>query len=190
MPYGMPVQTKKNINFFPLNIGNWAGQDLFQQQEELPSKTDEYLYRRYVNDKGESFFVYIGYWGKYRHGADVLSGRHIRPAYRWDLISEKKSFIEFKGKRIPIKEVIYSKDRHNISILYWYFINKGVIRGNFWGRIKHGVDAILHRKTNIALVRISSQQFIKQESDETDRNQREFAQKIFSLLEEFLPFDQ
>ncbi len=187
MPYGKPVQTQKSLAYFPLNIGEWTGQDVFQEQRELPANTDEYLYRKYVNANGESLFLYIGFWGKYRHGADVFSGRHLVPAYRWDTISTKVNIIDVRGRKIPVKEIVYAKGNFIISQFYWYITNNGIVTKRFKERLRHGIDAILNRDTNVALIRISSTQYLKEEDTRNDLILTEFTGHILAIFEEFLP---
>jgi len=188
MPCSKPVQTQKSLASFPFTISEWTGQDVMQEQDELPSNTDEYLYRKYINAKGESLFLYIGFWGKYRHGADVFSGRHLVPAYRWDTTFTRMNIIDVRGQKIPVKEVVYAKGKFRISQFYWYITKNGIITRRFQERLRQGIDTILDRDTHVALIRISSRQYLKEEDIQNDLIFTEFSAKILPLLKDFLPF--
>jgi len=189
MPYANPVQTQESLAYFPLTIGEWKGQDVYEEEKELPSRTDEYLYRKYVNVSGESLFLYIGFWGKYRHGADVFSGRHLLPAYKWDIMSSKVNVIVSQGKKISVKEIVYTRNHSKISQFYWYMTNNGITTRRFKERLRHGIHAILNRHTNVALIRLTSSQYSIDTDDRYSTFLTEFTRKITPVLEEFLPFN-
>ena len=188
MPYGNSVPLRKNVANFPLNIDGWKGQMIFQKIEELPFHTNNHLYRQYISSKDVTITLYIGYWGKFRHDSNVFSGRHLSPGRLWDITADKNSFLEFKGKRISTKELIYAKGDYKISLTYLYLTNYGPTTKRFKGRLINGIDAILNRKTNIALIKILSKPYSIEETDQIFTAQKEFLEKIYPVLKEFLPF--
>lgn len=188
MPYGGPVPLKENLVYFPMNIRGWAGQEISQGSEELPSHADDYLYRKYTNTKGVTINLYVGYWGKFRHDSDVFSGRHLISGYRWDPVSEEVSYIRVKGEMVPFKKVVYANGQENISVFYCYYTNYGVTTERFRGRFRNGVDAIVNKKTNVALIRIFSGPYYDGETDRIISDQIEFAGKMLPWLIEFFPF--
>lgn len=188
MPYSASVALKKDLSLFPLRIDEWTGSKMSEQIENLPPHTDQYLYRKYINNKGISLFLYIGYWGKFRHNSNVFSGSHLSPGYKWDLISEEQELIKLGGKNISIKRAIFAKDDYKISLLYCYYIDHKITTKRFKGRIINGINAIFNRKTNIALIKIYSQPYIEDEElEQIIKSQIEFSTKIFPLLVQFFP---
>ncbi|HEC97497.1 MAG TPA: EpsI family protein [Nitrospirae bacterium] len=189
VPCGEPVPLKRDLSLFPVNIGEWSGREMSEQAQGLPVDTDRSLYRKYTNEKGMPLYLYIGYWGGFRQGSDVFSGNYIEPGYMWDSVKERERVIEVKGESFPVREVLFAKGDYNISLLYWYQTPRGVTTKRFRGRLLYGIDAILNRRTNVALVKIYTGPFSGKESTYmiTDRNS--LTKEVFLQLSTFLPFN-
>jgi len=189
MPYGDQVNLKKSLSLIPATIGKWTGYEELQEGGNSRSHEDQYLYRRYINTNGQSLFLYIGYWGKFKQDADIFSGNHIAPGFLWDPVSEKDISIELQGKKYPVKEIVYVNGNDYISIIYWYHTNRGVSTRRFSERLVNGIDAVLNRRTNVALVKITSMPYLNSMPYEAVAGQAGFTEKIIPLLTDFLPFD-
>ncbi len=189
MPYGTPINLRQNFTYFPSNIDEWKEQRNYKPVEGIPVMADEYLYEKYVNSKGSALFMYIGYWGKFQRDANVFSGRHLIPGYRWDSVFSSTKMIEFEDEKVPLKQVIYSRGNDRISLLYCYYTDQGIITERFMGRFRNSLNAIFNQRTNVALIKISSQPYRADEADNVISDQMEFAGKILPLLTQFLPFD-
>ncbi|NOZ26014.1 MAG: EpsI family protein [Nitrospirae bacterium] len=190
IPSGDPVPLKSDLALFPAAVGGLTGEDAPAATEGLPSGTDGFMYRKYGGTDGKAarLYLYVGYWGKFRHGADVFSGDFVDPGYLWDPVKERDVSIDAAGKGFRAREVIYSKGDYRISIIYWYQTIHGVTTKRFRGRLGYGIDAMLNRRTNVALVKISSAAF-RAGSDSPLAVQRRFAGEVFYALKGFLPFD-
>ncbi|MBI5055396.1 MAG: EpsI family protein [Nitrospirae bacterium] len=189
MPYAPPVALKKDIGFFPLNIGAWKGQDIKIDTDNLPPFADQYIYRKYLNDKGETLFLYIGYWGKFRHNANVFSGNNIDPGYLWEPENEKQVPIDVAGGRISVNETVYKNGSDGVSLVYWYQTGKGATADRFRERVLNGLGAVINLRTNAALIKISSSPLNGSDIDSAGIRSITFAEEIYPFLREFLPFD-
>jgi len=184
VPFGDPVPLKHDLASFPVNIGEWSGREMSELAQGLPGDTDQSLYRKYINEKGIPLYLYIGYWGKFREGSDVFSGNYLEPGYMWDSVGERERVIEINGEKFPVREVLFAKGDYNISLLYWYQTPRVVTTKRFRGRLLYGIDAILNRRTNVALVKIFSGPFRR--GTEQLPDQMKFAGEVFPLIYRFL----
>lgn len=185
VPTGDSVPLKRDLSLFPVNIGEWSGREMSGEAQGLPADTDRSLYRKYTNEEGIPLYLYIGYWEKFRQGSDVFSGNYIYPGYMWDSVKERARVIKVNGKSFPVREVLFAKGDYNISLLYWYQTPRGVTTKRFRGRLLYGLDAILNRRTNVALVKIFSGPF-RSGSRSPFAIQRGFAGKVFPFISRFL----
>ena len=190
VPLGGPVPLKRELALFPAAVGEWTGERAMSDTVPLPAGTDAYLFRKYVSSSGisSSLYLYVGYWGKFRHGADVFSGDYVDPGYLWDPVKERDVLIDAGGRTFKAREVVYAKGDYRIAVLYWYRTAHGVTTRRFRGRLVYGLDAMLNRRTNAALVRISTDAFRAGTRSRTPALE-EFASGVFSGLDGVLPFD-
>ncbi|VAX33495.1 hypothetical protein MNBD_NITROSPIRAE03-1737 [hydrothermal vent metagenome] len=185
VPTGNPVPLKRDLSLFPVNIGEWSGREMLGEAQGLPADTDWSLYRQYTKEEGIPLYLYIGYWGKFRRGSDVFSGNYLDPGYMWDSVKERERVIAVEGKSFPVREVVFAKGDYNISLLYWYQTPRGVTTKRFQGRLLYGIDAILNRRTNVALVKVFSGPF-RSGNESPLAIQVEFAREVFPRLAGFL----
>lgn len=189
-PLTEKVPLRNDLNDFPILIGDWTGLNI-SPDDNIPFQTlENYIYRSYRNDAGITVFCYIGYLAKFKHGSNIFSGRYLTPGYGWVQIKEKEMVKEIKNKFLRIKKVVFKKGTICKRIFYWYYTNRGAIVGRDEGRIYNALDTLLNRKTNISLIKISSEPLPSNNCDSGASSGEElFIDQILPYLERFLPFD-
>lgn len=188
MPYSDEVKPKKSLFLVPNTVGDWEGHQAIKHDGDIPPLTDQYLYREYVDRNGQSVLLCIGYWGKFKHDANIFSGEHIDPGFLWDTVRKKDIIIEIKGKKYSMQEIVYAKNDDYISLIYWYQTNNGITTRRFKERLLHGIDAILNRQTNVVLIKIISKTHGLPYN--VASAQEDFAINIIPQLTDILPFDR
>ncbi len=188
VPIGDPVPLKEDLSLFPDRIGEWRGREVSVQAESLPAGTDSSLFRKYTDEQGRSIYIYVGYWGKFRFGAEVFSGNHLDPGYMWEPVEERERVVEIEGARFSLRETLFAKGDYKILLLYWYQTPRGVTTRRFRARLLYGLDAMLNRKTNVALVKVYTVPFKEPSLSETEMTT--FATEVYLQLLSFLPHDR
>lgn len=189
-PTGNGTQLRKSLEFFPEAFGNWAQ---IGDEEAWGNRAmifnDVCLSRKYQNNKKNVLSLYIGYWGKFEHGQNIFGGRNIAPGNNWGLVHHSISQIQFGTYSIRFIEARYKKHNNYVLVSYWYFLDSyGVVKRRM-GRLKHALNAILNRRSDVALIKVSSPYFLPEEYEKQKSLQRNFIQEMLSHLPEYLPYD-
>lgn len=192
VPLGESMPLKDDLKMFPQRIGHWIGRDILPGEysaglETLPN-VDDFLYRRYQNKSGENVFLYIGYSGKFKHDENIFLGSYVARSYDWKLFKKSEESRMINENKIKIKRVVFKRGRQCYPISYWYQTNRGVVTDRDKGRLFRAFDAILNRRTNVALIRLSSD-VQRSENCTFSVEQDDLIEAILPHLGRFFPFE-
>jgi EpsI family protein len=158
---GEAVPARRALEGVPDSIGRWHS----REESPLPAaaadllKIDDYLMRRYIDETGNSLWLYIGYWASQRRGAaQVHSPRNCLPASGWEPMEASRLTIEVPGGRPPltVNRYLIQRDRELQVVLYWYHAQGSPVAGEIQAKLRLVRSAILHNRTDGALIRVSS----------------------------------
>jgi EpsI family protein len=157
---GEAVPMRKTFDIFPTAVGTWQGRQATNLEVEVLNilKVNEYLMRRYVDPKGRSLWLYIGYWATQRKGARVHSPRNCLPGGGWEPVEASFITIPLPPPYAPItvNRHLIQKDRDLQVVLYWYQSQGKVVAAELTARIAMVRNAIARNRTDGALVRVSA----------------------------------
>jgi EpsI family protein len=180
---------RKSFGEFPDQVGNWR----LSRTEMLNTwvldnlRLNDYLMRYYTHPDGSTVQLFIGFWEMQRKGAQIHSPKNCLPGSGWEPV--QSSIQELTGpspnQRILTNRILVQKDQSKQFVYYWYQSQGKAVLGEAAARIEMVKNALLHQRTDAALIRISGH--TQTGDDKTDRRIKEFIQLLYPILNDYLP---
>lgn len=183
-------QPRLELKGFPKVIGDWrtANEQVIDDNIMKVLLVDDYLMRTYVNPKGETIGLYIGYFETQREGKQVHSPRQCLPGAGWSILEHKVYPLKIKGhnpKKVPINYHLMGQGIHRQVYLWWYH-GRGRIYANEYNNKLYLIwDAMTKRRTDGSLVRINMT--VKNDPEVTLNKEVEFINLLTPLLSKYVP---
>jgi EpsI family protein len=187
---GEPVPIRKPLDAFPTTLGaSHADQETILDPTlvKFLGVTD-YVLRRYVDGSGQSVWLYVGYWAMQHKGAgEIHSPKNCLPASGWEPVEASRMTITLPAPSapIPVNRYLVQKEQEKQVVLYWYQSRGRATASEVAAKIELVRGAIVHNRTDGALVRLSSP--VSGGVRETTQRLMTFVQTLHPLLNEYLP---
>ena len=151
-----PSVIRESFDGFPMQIGEWKGQDEPLDKEVLEVlRVDDYLSRRYVSAAG-IVGLYIGFYQTQRQGSAIHSPLNCLPGAGWNPIHRSHLKIVVGTQNYEVNRITIQKGLDKQVVLYWYQGHGRITASEYWGKLYAVVDAIRINRTDAAIVRITS----------------------------------
>jgi EpsI family protein len=184
---------RKQLKDFPKQIGAWeqtGGDEQFNKETLAVLRASDYLLRNYRGADGHVVNFYVGYYASQRDGATYHSPLNCLPGSGWVMSEPGKITITPNGRPsfIANKYLIQNGD-HKELLVYWYQGRGRAVASEYWGKIYTVVDSVRLRRSDGAMVRITT----SVDSDEPAALQAainraaEVAANSSTILPEFIP---
>ncbi|MGE0823667.1 MAG: exosortase C-terminal domain/associated protein EpsI [Candidatus Binatia bacterium] len=187
--YGESVPIHKSLVQFPQTIGVWQGQEDTTLGEDVLAilKLNDYVMRRYRDPTGTNVWLYVGYWDTQRKGAQIHSPKHCLPGGGWEPLEAKQITIPLSSPpgEIEVNRYIVQKDQYQQVVIYWYQSQGRVVAKEIDAKWQLIRNAMLHNRTDGALVRLTSP--VTDSVQTTFARQVQYVQALYPLLGEFIP---
>jgi EpsI family protein len=177
-----PVPLKQPLSTFPLHLGEWSGKELNPDQSLLKEvKTSDRLDRLYQDQNEEKITLTIRYF-------PIQSGEQKIVGYLTDGLHEEARVIYLPtsrgGGEVNAVTAINRKDGGRSIIYFWYDIDNNMVTNRYKAKLRSFWGAALQRKTNGAIVVISTNQQRPFTGDE-----EKFIEKAIPVIRDFLKTD-
>lgn len=186
---GEAVPIRKPLDSFPATVGEWKGRGgtIFGTPILDKLKLTDYVMRGYVAPDGRGLNLYIAYWDTQRKGAVIHSPKNCLPGVGWEPVESSLLTIPLPPPHPPIivNRYLIQKDREQQVVLYWYHSQGQVIAGEVPARIAMVRSALVHNRTDGAIVRVMSP--IYGSARETSDRLVTYVQAIYPALGDYLP---
>ena len=186
------IPTKKNLDQFPLKIGEWAA----EQRQPLAQKfiraldLSEYVIINYHDDNGKKINFYVAYYESQRKGESIHSPATCLPGSGWSF--DQSGTVKITG--VPGSNGIYEVNRavmqlgRNRELTYYWFPVRGRILYNAYQlKIFNFWDALTQHRTDGALVRLITKVYQDETLEDTEKRLQNFVRDVAPVLEEFIP---
>ena len=189
-PFGEETPLRGDLRQLPAQLGDWtqvSGEgmeefNLFQMGEAQFSRT-------YRNDRGEAVSLYVSYLGKFRYGHNFFEGRNPSPGKKWNPQGNSEIKINVRRRPLKINEIRFRRGGEQMLVTYWYFMGDADLTEKGKGRIKQALNVMLNRRTDVALVKVSSSYHADGEKNAHHIHHEKFIQEMVPFLIEFLPYN-
>jgi EpsI family protein len=188
--FGEVVPVRRSLELFPDRIGEWQGRQATNLEVEVLNilQVKDYLMRRYVDTRGSSVWLYMAYWASQRRGgAQIHSPKNCLPGNGWEPIEASRLSVPLPAPypTIEVNRYLIQKDRDMQIVLYWYQTQGHAIASEIDAKLVMLRGAIVSRRTDGALVRLSSP--VAGGVSETTERLTRLIQALYPLLGEYLP---
>lgn len=177
----LPVPLQAPLASVPLRIGEWQGRDTGDGRKPFAiPNADHALNRVYTNAAGHAVRLQIAYFESQRQGKELVH-------YALDVLyahAEKIILPAPVYDGVRINKVNLPSRTEELLVLYWYDLNGRIVADNYASKLFTSWDGLFRRRTNGAMVIVSSN--VAQPADLNDLFQQdiEFVQKLLPLLKE------
>ena len=153
----IPSPLNEPLSSIPINIGGWESNELNMDKRIIKILgVDDILYRSFRKEDNV-VYVYVGYYESQKEGALIHSPKHCVYGAGWDILEATKIDIKLKNVSIHANKLILQKDVEKRLVLYWYQNGRKTIANEYIAKLDLIKETILNRKSNGALVRVSTQ---------------------------------
>jgi EpsI family protein len=176
----VPVPLRSSIAGMPLTVGDWRGEELSDGMKPFKIAGADYeLSRIYRNASGHEIRLQIVYFETQRKKDKELINYKLDDLYR---NSEKITIPVSTHDNVQINKAVMRNGTDDSLVLYWYDLNGRIVADNYKGKLFTALDGLFHRRTNGAMIVVSST-LANPEAKDTVMNQNVvFIRKIFPLL--------
>lgn len=186
---GEAVPIRKSLDSFPTVVGAWQAREgvLLELDTLNVLKASDYLMRRDQDPSGKSVWLFIAYWNSQRKGAQPHSPRNCLPGGGWEPLESSTLTIPLSPPAAPITVnwFLIQKDQDQQVVMYWYQSHGKAIAGEMAARVDMVRSSMMRRRTDGALVRVSSPVYgsVPETSDRLVR----YIQAMYPILGDYLP---
>jgi len=143
----------------PATIGEWQGHDVEMPNQELEVAGPTSYLLRYYEAPGTAsdstwISLYVGYYERQVRGKTIHSPKNCLPGAGWAPVQSAVLTIVTPTGPVKVNRYLLQNDDRLALVLYWYQ-GRGRVQANEyvvkWDLLR---DAVLHQRTEEALVRI------------------------------------
>ena len=183
-------QSRRSLNEFPKAIGDWksVNDQIIDERSMAVLLVDDYIMRTYVNPRGESIGLYLGYFKIQREGKQVHSPRQCLPGGGWKITENKVQSLDLKTHdpaEASINYYLMQYGDHKELFLWWYHGRGRIYANEYLNKLLLIWDAITMRRTDGALVRVNMA--VKDGVEHSMNTQTDFINLFLPLLSEYIP---
>ena len=185
------IPDRSNFASFPLQIENWKGRSDHLDQiyiDELDFS--DYALVNYTDGKYQPINFYVAYYGSQSTGESAHSPRTCLPGGGWKIASLTQQNIDgafVNGKALDVNRVLIEMGDQKQLVYYWFQQRGRVIDNEYLVKWYLFWDALTRKRTDGAMVRITTQVFGSDSIDQADRRLSQFARAVNPLLTDYIP---
>lgn len=179
-----PVPLKSEFTFFPFSIENWSGEkrDAQNAMFRVPG-ADHELVRRYKSPAGAEIQLYVAYFESQNHSKEIVN---YLTAPLHDNATEVDLFIA-GGKSIRVNQAEIKTGQTTQRAFFWYDLNGKTIANRFRAKIATTLDALIHGRTNGALVLVTALPKDRDDGENLREEEIAFIREVVPVLDRYLP---
>lgn len=186
------VTEEVDLTQLPADFGDWRLEEtisLGKATEEI-LKSDQNVWRKYINSRGRSVGFFVAYFKDQKYGAQIHSPIHCVPGGGWKIIDRGTYRLDVRNpeaRLFKINKMINSNGKYNEIMLYWYCTRSGIITSEYQLKFDLAKNALFRKPTDAALIRIN---LLIAENDlsETLQSASQFIEAMLPSLQHILPF--
>ncbi len=145
---------------FPKQIDGWAGTSMALEKQYIDAlRFDDYLLVEFRSDKGQSATFYAAYYQSQRKGQSVHSPQSCLPGGGWEILSMTGVDVPARNgmdRPLHINRAVIQKDHQKQVVWYWFKQRDRILSNEYLVKFYLLWDAVSRRRTDGALIRISS----------------------------------
>ncbi len=181
---------RRALKEFPKIIGDWKAVDeqVIDDASMAVLLVDDYIMRTYVNAKGQTVGLYIGYFKNQREGKQVHSPRQCLPGAGWRIAERKVYPLKLANDSrasAPINYFLMEYGDRKQLYLWWYHGRGRIYANEYLNKLYLIWDAVTLGRTDGALMRINMA--VGSGVEEALGTELEFIESIAPIISEYVP---
>ena len=186
------IPIKKNLDQFPLKIGEWAADRHQIMAQKFLDVLDlsEYVIMDYKNLDGKRINFYVAYYASQRKGESIHSPATCLPGSGWSF--DQSGTVKITG--VPgnygtyeVNRAVMQFGRNRQVAYYWFPVRGRILYSAYQLKIYNFWDALTQQRTDGALVRLITSVYEDEELDDAEKRLQNFVRDVAPVLEEYLP---
>jgi EpsI family protein len=151
-----PVHPAAPLASLPLRLSSWQGVPgpAVEPDVERVLAADEYVNRIYRRGGDAVVGLWVAFYSAQRQGDAIHSPLNCLPGTGWTTISHSRPMIQVAGSAFPVNRYVVQKRGARQVVMYWFQGRNRIVASEYANKMFLLVDAIRHRRTDGALVRI------------------------------------
>jgi EpsI family protein len=190
MGNGEDIQPNKPLSTFPVEIGDWLGQETrFDQEIYDAVGVDDSFLCNYQSSDGRQVQLYIGFYQSQREGDLIHSPKNCMPGGGWNIVRtsiEELTMPDSNPENIKLIKLDLQKGDQRQIVLYWFQSRGRFISSEYLQKIYLVIDSITKHRTDGSFVRLISTVRNGHE-EKTLKELKDFAKLLIPVLQEYLP---
>ncbi len=178
-----PVSLKKDLRELPWTIGEWRGGDIGANKRLFNVQGADFeITRAYRKAPDHEIMLYVGYFESQKQDKELIN-------YRLENLYDNAIEIEIPigpNNNARVNKSLFKDGMQDTLVLFWYDLNGKIIADNYKAKLLSMLDALLHRRTNGAIIIVSSNLDHPKE-DIMPNDEVEFIQALVPVLRNHLP---
>lgn len=132
-----------------------ASRDSVSEAEARVLRADETVLRTYRTDAGREVWLFAAYYGKQLSGSTIHSPRNCLPGSGWQPVRHERRVFDTPYGPGAVNRYVIEHETGSRALVYYWYQGRGRVAANEY-RVKWDLlrDALVHRRTDEALVRL------------------------------------
>jgi exosortase D (VPLPA-CTERM-specific) len=185
------VPQRESFFSFPGQVDTWNGRRTAMEQIYLDAlKLDDYILADYVRGSRESVNLYVAWYDSQRAGQSAHSPRSCLPGGGWRMTQFSQievPEVQVGGRALRANRVQIELGNRKQLVYYWFQQRGRIITNEYLVKWYLFVDSLTQRRSDGALVRLTTSLEIGESAEVADRRLIEFASKAAPRLETYIP---
>ncbi len=181
-PASAPV---RNLDTFPLELGEWTGQmDQIDQSTIDMLTPDELFSATYVNASGHKVHLFFDYFSAENSARGVHSPRNCLPGSGWIIVHTVDRIIEINNRTIPASRFYLRLGESRQVMDFWYITRNGDTSNDYIFKLFRMLSSLTLRPTDAAFIR-----FVGDDNPDGLKALAEFEKTFIPYVIDYLPFE-
>ncbi len=178
----IPVKLNQDSITLPDKVGAWKADSTDYNKKFFSiDRADVEVIQSYKDSANRRIKVYVGYFESRGQNKELIN-------YRLDWLYKNAQEIEVplmtKGS-VRVNRTIFKDGIDDSLALYWYDLNGRIIADNIMAKTITAIDAVIKRRTNGAIIIVSSSLNNRSNSELVLKDEIEFVQAFLPLLPKY-----
>jgi exosortase D (VPLPA-CTERM-specific) len=186
------IPAKKNLDQFPLRIGEWAAERHQTMAQYFIDELDlsEYVIINYHNRNDKKVNFYVAYYESQRKGESIHSPATCLPGSGWSFNQSgtvKITGVFGNNGTYEVNRAVIQLGRKRQLSYYWFPVRGRILNNAYQLKIYNFWDALTRQRTDGALVRLITSVYKDETLEDAEKRLQSFVRDIAPVLEEYLP---
>lgn len=175
---------------FPRELGSWRGElSYLEPQIEHSLGLSDYILADFRPSDGPPVNLYIAYYESQRKGVSPHSPSVCIPGGGWSITKLDRIQIQLgdDGQTVPVNRVVISRNSYRQLVYYWFDQRGRQVANEWFMKWYLLIDALFKRRTDGALVRLTTQMREDEPSDAADVRLISMMERLNPIAANYLP---